>query len=311
MDLKVVSLISILLVVSVSSAVLPVSDATDPSYQDPPQADHVFQITMFDLTSNTPTQRVIYDMNSSSNEYLMAMAVACADYGKTGYTYEEQHLLPSWVGWSTEVKYGDPERSSLTVSVSPALQQVSEDTHGDYWIWFECTYPNFLSYETTTFLIKIHLDVSWAGTVIVPDSVFHTYRLTYDSMGGSILFSEANVVPADLDEGYSMFVTSDKVPVRTGYTFKGWSTSSGQDQMVDVPDDYPFLSIRADRVDDSDPNNIVYDKTIYAVWDESNPSIPDNLKGAAELLTDPAVIIPASVFLLGLAFFVGGHNRRR
>lgn len=308
---RAVLAVAIILMAMLPAVFVEGSDASDPAYQDPPQADHVFQITMSDLTSNTPTQRVVYDMNSSSNEYLMAMAVACADYGKTGYSYEEQHLLPSWVGWSTEVKYGDPERSSLTVSVSPALQQVSEDTHGDYWIWFECTYPNFLSYETTTFLIMIHLDVSWAGTVIVPDSVFHTYRLTYDSLGGSIHLSEVNVVPAELDDGVSMFVTSDKVPVKAGHVFKGWSTSSGQDQKVDVSDDYPFVSSRADHVDDSDPNNIVYDKTVYAVWGESNPFIPDNLKGAAELLTDPAVIIPASVFLLGLAFFVGGHNRRR
>ena len=59
-------------------------------------------------------------------------------------------------------------------------------------------------------------------------------------------------------KGYATFPLSGKIPVRNGYTFKGWQTGDGKTVAPNVT-----LTKGAPRM------------TIYAVWEENTPPVPD------------------------------------
>ena len=281
------------------------SEAQDVNYVTPPAADEIFTITMTNLKSDDPTQTVVYDADSGSAQFFMAYTVYRAEKGHSGFSCTETHCLPSWIQWSVSARADNPEAAKLTVSISPALQQVAEDTHGDYWIHFRCEYPNIFSTEECSFLIKIHLDVQWNGSVIVQDDVYHTYALTFDSLGGSVSQTYYWQVLANLDTGIHYFDTTTVAPSKEGFSFKGWSTVNGDNQPSDVSDDFPLIAANADSVNSSDPNNIVYSKTVYAIWEkESFQDLPDTLRDLVSLLSNPAVLAILFALVIGTAYVV-------
>lgn len=83
-----------------------------------------------------------------------------------------------------------------------------------------------------------------------------TYHITYDANGGSFPSGQ----PEGTKEWGAAYTLTDKVPVKTGYVFMGWS-ESGSTQEAEYQPGYQFT---ADR-------NV----TFYAVWKQSNPSNPD------------------------------------
>ncbi len=296
---------TVMVVLLMTMAMLPSVDAQDVSYVEPPSADETITITMTDLKSDDPTQYVVYDHTSEDARFFLAYLLNRADQGSTGYSYTESHCLPSWITWSVTAPYGNFEAAKMTIAISPALQQVAEDTHGDYWIHFRCVYPNVFSTEECSFLIQMHLDVKWNGSVIVQDTVQHTYALTFDSLGGSVSQTYYYQVLASADTGIHFFDTTSVVPERDGFTFKGWSSVNGDEQPNDVSDDYPLIAANADNVDSSDPNNIVYSKTIYAIWEEASfQDLPDILRETVTILSNPAVLIIISVLTIVIAYVV-------
>ncbi len=285
--------------------VLQASDAQDVNYVQPPSADETFMITMTNLKSDDPTQTVVYSSDSSSAQFFMAYTVYRAESGHTGFSCTETHCLPSWIQWSVAARGNNPEAARLTVSISPALQQVAEDTHGDYWIHFRCEYPNVFSTEECSFLIKIHLDIRWNGSVIVQENVYHTYALTFDSLGGSVSQTYYWQVLASLDTGIHYFDTTTVAPTKEGFSFRGWSTVNGDSQPSDVSDDFPLIASNADSVNSSDPLNIVYSKTVYAIWDEESfQDLPDMLRDIVSLLSNPAVLSIIFVLVIAIAYVV-------
>lgn len=287
------------------SVFIPSSDAQDVNYVTPPSADEIFTISMTNLKSDDPTQFVVYDYNSESAQFFLAYLVNRAENGNSGYSYTESHCLPSWISWNVSYTGGNYETAKLTIAISPALQQVSEDTHGDYWIHFRCVYPNVFSTEECTFLIKIHLDVAWNGSVIVQDIVYHTYALTFDSLGGSVCQTYYYQVLASEDTGMHFFDTMSAIPSRAGFAFKGWSTVNGDSQPNDVSDDFPLIAANADSVNSSDPLNIVYTKTVYAIWEEASyQDLPDMLRELVALLSNPAVLAILFAMVIGVAYVV-------
>ena len=302
--MKVIALIVMMLAL-IPALAIPMADAQDVNYVTPPAADEIFTITMTNLKSDDPTQTVVYDADSGSAQFFMAYTVYRAEKGHSGFDCTETHCLPSWIQWSVSARGDNPETAKLTVSISPALQQVAEDTHGDYWIHFRCQYPNMFSTEECSFLIKIHLDVQWNGSVIVQDDVYHIYALTFDSLGGSVSQTYYWQVLANLDTGIHYFDTTSVAPTREGYAFKGWSTVNGDDQPSDVSDDFPLIAANADSVNTSDPLNTVYSKTIYAIWEkESFQDLPDTLRDLVSLLSNPAVLAILFVMVIGFAYVV-------
>ena len=281
------------------------TDAQDVDYVTPPSADTVIQINMTNLKSNDPVQTVTYNHESTADEYFMSYLVSSAQAGRHGYSFTERHCKPSWISWEASNVAGNYEASWLTVSIAPALQQVSHDTHGDYWIYFDCTSPDMFSTSRDTFLIKIHLDISWAGTVIVQDDVYHTYALTFDSLGGSVSQTYYYQVLADSDTGIHYFDTTVATPTKDGYRFKGWSTVNGDNQPNDVSDDFPLIAANADSINSSDPRNIVYSKTVFAIWQESAyDELPDPLREVVSLLSNPAVLAIVFILVIVTAYVV-------
>ena len=95
----------------------------------------------------------------------------------------------------------------------------------------------------------------------------YTYTLNYDANGGtgapeSQSYSEAST-KSPLTH---IFTVSDTEPTRVGYTFKGWSKNKGGTEEYHAGNDYP-LTARKDN-----PN---VSATLYAVWEEAAPPMPD------------------------------------
>ena len=95
----------------------------------------------------------------------------------------------------------------------------------------------------------------------------YTYTLNYDANGGtgapeSQSYSEAST-KSPLTH---IFTVSDTEPTRVGYTFKGWSENKVGTDEYHAGNDYP-LTARKDN-----PN---VSATLYAVWEEATPPMPD------------------------------------
>ncbi|MBE6518334.1 MAG: hypothetical protein E7Z70_02165 [Thermoplasmata archaeon] len=289
------------------SSLAVVSDGQDVDYIDPPAADVVFQINQ-SLNSDDPTFTVRFDSDYSEAAGEMAKDVRMGLDGISGNSVSESHCLPSWITF-TSSKYANPGNQIgmhyyLDVSISPALQQVSEDTHGEYWIFFNYSYSGLLSSENVRYLIKISLDVHWNGSVIVKDQVWHTYALIFDSLGGDVTQTYYTKILSSDDTGICYFDTTSVVPSRPGYTFLGWSTVNASDGTapLDVADDYPFVAVNADSVNSRDPNNIIYSKTLYAVWGFGS-IIPNSWDELLALMLDPLFLIISCAVIIALAFF--------
>ena len=85
-----------------------------------------------------------------------------------------------------------------------------------------------------------------------------TYTLTYDKNTTDNVTNMPETQTETNSKGYATFPLSGKIPVRNGYTFKGWQTGDGK---TVAPND--TLTKGAPRM------------TIYAVWEENTPPVPD------------------------------------
>lgn len=124
--------------------------------------------------------------------------------------------------------------------------------------------------------------VYWHVRYVIPEpetgQSYGEFVLTFDGQNDSLLISHrSDPVPEDADPFGAVFDTGSVVPEREGYVFKGWSSSSGDSQEVDIADEYLFVPAFADRVDDTDPELTVYHKTVYAVWEASEGSVLDDI----------------------------------
>ncbi len=314
------------------SAVIVLADSsdgvyTDPNYRDPPDADFVITVeNLPTFTSSSQAFTVSWNVNSAdfasdANSagylaYLLGQAYNVSPNGPGGNSYEVEgsggyhnytatdECLPSWVDWNVD---GTGESSVFNLVIRPALQQVAEDTHGSYWIYWAITYPSGL-FETTTdtFLVEFDLDVEWDGGVIVPDT-YNLYRLNFDyGLGGQGNYYLETRVSTESDQGYCVFSVPDTAPVRDGYVFKGWSTVSGATQ-TSVGETYTVHIGNADtRVSDTD-NGKLYQVTLYAVWEaveDQVVTLPDFLQDLLDLLSDPWVMILLFVGVFCVALIV-------
>lgn len=293
--------------VSISSPVATLGSDTwiDPGYRDPPEADVSIRVTddlSFKSNDAAYSMRWTLDESSGADSDKASMLAfhlgMCKELDgskyRTGYTYSVEECIPSWITWDSGLVNGGMNSGWFDLTIRPALQQVSEDTHGDYWIWFSCTYPRGLGSETTTFLVEFSVDVSWVGGVIVPEK-YSTFILRLDfglPNGAGNITLRQQLTPEAREY---RFPIKDYSAVRDGFTFKGWSMTSGS-KATDIGEEFP-MNIGSASVMKSldDKGNSIYTCTIYAVWEENEkPSavIPDDLRDLLGLLQDPYVLVP-------------------
>lgn len=320
---SVIFLMSAMVIVSEPSD----GDWTDPNYRDPPEADFVITVeNLPTFTSSSEAFTVSWSLNSTefasdanSAGYLalvLGYTYNVSPTGPGGNPYEVEgsggylnyeatdECLPSWIDWNVS---GSGESSVFNLVIRPALQQVSEDTYGSYWIYWSITYPSGL-FDTTTarFLVQFDLEVEWDGGVIVPDT-YNLYRLNLDyGLGGQGNYYLEKRVATESDAGYCVFSVPETAPSRDGYVFKGWSTVSGATQ-TSVGETYTVHVDNADtRVSDTDDGKL-YQVTLYAVWEpveDPDPILPDFFQDLLDLLSDPWVMILLFVGVFCVALIV-------
>lgn len=292
--------------------------SSDPAYRTPPAADHVIGITDdLSFRSNDPAYTIRWSLTDASGAdseeaRMFAVMIGLAKSGFAGstYSYTADECLPSWITWDATAT--TMENGTFTLVIRPALQQVAEDTHGSYWIWFSIADGNSAlgKTRTTTYLVQFNVSVQWAGGVIVPSSyAVFLLHLDYGFDGGvhnSTLSS--GQVPRDTEE-YRFPVDTGGVS-RDGYLYKGWSMSAGSSS-TDVGEEFP-LHVRsaATRATEDGNGNIVYEGTLYAVWEETGEDggdgivLPDSLRDLLSLLSDPYVMILFMASVFGIAVIV-------
>ena len=95
----------------------------------------------------------------------------------------------------------------------------------------------------------------------------YTYTLNYDANGGTGAPASQSYSETSTKSSLThIFTVSDTEPTRVGYTFKGWSENKGGTEEYHAGNDYP-LTARKDN-----PN---VSATLYAVWEEATPPMPD------------------------------------
>lgn len=274
---------------------------TDPNYREPPEADHVITITdKLSFASNDPAYVMSWaytdstfsgvDDASSMKDLINAVYQSTVGSYKDRWIFSSEQCLPSWIVCdSYGVAAVGGTVGGYSISIYPALQQVSENTHGEYWIYYSVTSP---ANHSDSWLIRLSVDVEWAGGVIVPEkySVF-ILRLDYGFDGGANNKVLRQVLSADATE--FRFPIADMGVSRDGYIFKGWSMTAGS-KTTDIGEEFPLnIGSAAVMKGTDDSGNTTYTCTIYAVWEEvekPTPVIPDDLRDILNLLQDPAVL---------------------
>lgn len=321
MNSRLFAIISII-ILSSASIIIMSNDASaewvDPNYRDPPVADFTINLTDdLSFKSDDPAYSIEWGLNSGSGADDASAArwftalIGTAVYDETavsfdhGYTYSKDQVLPSWIVWDAGLRSSNVETAYFELTIMPALQQVAEDTHGRYWIWTEITYPSGFSDKTESFLIQFEVDVAWDDGVIVPDEyVTFTLNLDYGIAGGSNNKTFRQVLPVGTEE--YRFPVKDLGISREGYTFGGWSQTSGS-SASDVGDEYPMNINNASVTSKVVDGRTVYTATLYAVWVPVVPDeleLPDLLQDTLDLLSDPYVMILFFVIVFGAAFIV-------
>ncbi len=153
-------------------------------------------------------------------------------------TYDGKYVFESKGSYDTVARLYDSGGNLLA----------SNDDGGDNYN-FKLEYDSFEA-DKTYYLQYWFYDTTLKGSFSVES--YKPYVISYDANGGT-------GVPENQTKKHRVDVTlSTVIPVKTGYTFKGWSTSSTGNVVYAAGATYSANS----------------DVTLYAVWDEHIPGVP-------------------------------------
>lgn len=99
----------------------------------------------------------------------------------------------------------------------------------------------------------------------------YTYTLNYDANGGTGAPSADSWSTTDAAIRYHSFTVKNTIPTREGYVFKGWKAKDGSDTIYTGG----TLCSVSQQGNDVVKNGNTWTRTLYAVWEEAAPPMPD------------------------------------
>lgn len=99
----------------------------------------------------------------------------------------------------------------------------------------------------------------------------YTYTLNYDANGGTGAPSADSWSTTDAAIRYHSFTVKNTIPTREGYVFKGWKANDGSDTIYTGGMTCAVSQYGNDVV----KNGNTWTRTLYAVWEEAAPPMPD------------------------------------
>lgn len=99
----------------------------------------------------------------------------------------------------------------------------------------------------------------------------YTYTLNYDANGGTGAPSADSWSTTDAAIRYHSFTVKNTIPTREGYVFKGWKAKDGSDTIYTGGMTCAVSQYGNDVV----KNGNTWTRTLYAVWEEAAPPMPD------------------------------------
>lgn len=99
----------------------------------------------------------------------------------------------------------------------------------------------------------------------------YTYTLNYDANGGTGAPSADSWSTTDAAIRYHSFTVKNTIPTREGYVFKGWKANDGSDTIYTGG----TLCSVSQYGNDVVKNGNTWTRTLYAVWEEAAPPMPD------------------------------------
>lgn len=307
--------------------------SSDVEWRDPPSADYVIEITQ-DLTfkSNDPeyslrilsqdlvvTDDVFGAVSDDSQDDMAEFVKRVRNIGTSGvHTVVDDATsdgwtdacVPSWINATIvddDGVYGE-QHEGIIITIMPALQQVSEDTHGDYWIYYSMTQSGpGITTNTKTYLFTFSVDVEWAGGVIVPDT-YNRFVVNWD-YGNGYVVSTTPVTVASNVTSLSFPIPSD-APSRDGKVFVGFSASR-DGSVIDAASVVVHTGDSNVVAVEDGSGGMVYTATFYAVWETQGLVIPTFWDGLIELFSDPMVLLFMAVMFLAVCLFIRNRNGGR
>ena len=289
----------------------------DPNYRDPPDADTKLSLVglptfqsnqsafVIEWARNVEDNSLIGDYASDSDAAVDLVqrlyqarsdSVATSKYVLEGWdggeNFATSYCLPSWI--TVDVSAESPE---MSISIRPALQQVQEDTTGNYWIYWSVVHDGLVD-SRYTYLLEFTVNVDWAGGVVVPEE-YNTFQLDFDTRGGSYVPPMYAEVDSNQDS-YEFDISGVLDPVRTDYRFLGWTSDVEEGSYL--PDEVTV------SISDGGSSG---SRTIYAMWeyDPQEIVIPTLWDGLIELFSNPVIFLLGVVVFLGVCLFI--RNRMR
>lgn len=128
------------------------------------------------------------------------------------------------------------------------------------------------------------------GGDVLGAEVMTTYTVTYDANGGAF---EAGAVTTQVKQyNVPLTIAAPATPSRTGYTFQGWSTDSGESNTVNAPATYTTNE----------------NETLYAVWQKNTVNITFNNNGGSGTMDAQTVGYGEAANLNANAFSKTGYT---
>ena len=226
-----------------------------------------YELKNWDTTING----TLSDASTNPTNYTVIDEATLTAIGKTIPTFDTTVALPANV---LSVSFTHPDFPTQTIDTSGGVVSLRRGVpytitasfaNGytlDNWIAGPDSTLGSVSYNPTTFTITNDTTL----TLTSKDAVLSTYTLHYDAGNGT--GAPADDVKTSYHDHYE-FTIDDTIPFLFGYSFLGWSETSGASTATYVYDSTNgTFTPNTVTVTNSDPEATTASKTLYAVYQE-------------------------------------------
>lgn len=214
------------------------------------------------------------DLNTGHKIDVRFTVLYVGDEFKIGYNYGSSEKTKFVCQYKTN--HSDTAYSNHTIAISDIKAAASRaSVNSGYQIvgWSKESNAN----PTTWSLNKSGTTACNKGTTIYlvaknPNpTTKYTYTLNYDANGGTGAPSADSWSTTDASIRYHSFTVKNTIPTREGYVFKGWKANDGSDTIYTGGMTCAVSQYGNDVV----KNGNTWTRTLYAVWEEAAPPMPD------------------------------------
>ena len=275
MNVKLLSCVAVV-VLCLCSVPMVLDDSASADVPSQPDADVSLTVVSKTYLTDSPSESFhLLDMGDLGREYVEAGEII-ASSSHQGNLEIDASGLPSWISYHVPSEYDLSNDVYFTVSPGAPCDET-------FWIWFDAYNGD------TSIILLFDIVVEDSGSVIPTEN--YTFVLNLNTNGGDPL----GPLSAESKDRSHTFDISGCVPMRDGFSFKGWASDPNGEAMLSG-------SVTVTISGDSSTAS----RTVYAVWEENDYSltIPTFWDGLIELLSNPIILLLGLIMFLAVCLFI-------